>query len=790
MALRECSIDIEGTGLLNEEAIDYSSMPYKLKPTFKIHCVVLQDIKTNDIFVLYDDPQKRTPKQIKKEVEVFGTFDKPVVYMEMKHLSTVLSRCSRLIAHNGINYDYLAMALHLDCDYEVGKGGLAFQNGEWPSRDEHHYDRWDNNPINLEDTLIMSQLLNPDRFGGHSLEEWGVRLGRDKVDVVDYVCKHLDMFNLTEADIEGLGKAKKKELCKKAYFKTFTPHMIHYCIVDTILCKEVYFRLKREWGKWDWTQPYCLETMVSDIITRQSHLGFKFDEKLGKWCHKDLTNKMQEIEQVVNPQLPQRKLTKGEEGNYTPPVRQVKQDRTMSSSMQRWLERHGGHVTESREEEVGKRVIKTLTIPTKLFLYGEERDFPLPPEEAVISGLPMTLKHHTELKEYIVSLGWEPTEWNISDLTMKNQKKIRKTQEEYEASVSQYLLKKNSPFLPFVLEEAGVDSYEKLVKLLLNHNLDKPMKVLSSPKYTIGQQKELDPALEKLGEKGGFIGDVVKWLTYNHRRNAILSKVEDSISKEEDSGWLTHLRLEVDGRIPTPAVSVGCNTSRMRHIDVANVARVSSLYGEYMRALFGVGNKDFQIGYDADSLEGRVEGHYCHPYDSNDKPYVKSLTAQKPNDLHTRTASKISEVLGKEFDRDSAKSVKYGCSYGAQVNRVSKIVGCSHKDAERIFDTFWEAAKPLERLKKKVEKKWKYDWDRKYVPGIDKRKVPTRSMHSLLNSLFQSCGVIAMKYAMVWADRELKKLKLVGNVFKEDIYGRPTTNQMISYHKQHCGLVQ
>ena len=33
--------DIESTGLLNSSSIDYTSVPYKLKDSFGIHCIVV-----------------------------------------------------------------------------------------------------------------------------------------------------------------------------------------------------------------------------------------------------------------------------------------------------------------------------------------------------------------------------------------------------------------------------------------------------------------------------------------------------------------------------------------------------------------------------------------------------------------------------------------------------------------------------------------------------------------------------------------------------------------------------
>jgi len=41
--------DIEGTGLLNSETIDYKSSPYKLKDNFKFHSIVVEDHETGEL---------------------------------------------------------------------------------------------------------------------------------------------------------------------------------------------------------------------------------------------------------------------------------------------------------------------------------------------------------------------------------------------------------------------------------------------------------------------------------------------------------------------------------------------------------------------------------------------------------------------------------------------------------------------------------------------------------------------------------------------------------------------
>jgi hypothetical protein len=68
--------------------------------------------------------------------------------------------------------------------------------------------------------------------------------------------------------------------------------------------------------------------------------------------------------------------------------------------------------------------------------------------------------------------------------------------------------------------------------------------------------------------------------------------------------------------------------------------------------------------------------------------------------------------------------------------------------------------------------------------GIDKRKIPTRSKHALVNSLFQSAGVICAKRAMVLHDRALKKEGLIIDFFKDDFKNKIFCQQMVAYHDE------
>ena len=156
---------------------------------------------------------------------------------------------------------------------------------------------------------------------------------------------------------------------------------------------------------------------------------------------------------------------------------------------------------------------------------------------------------------------------------------------------------------------------------------------------------------------------------------------------------------------------------------------------------------------------------------------------------HSVLSRKISELLQREFPRSTAKSTKYGCSYNAQPARVAKTVGCDLNTGQIIFDAFWEQAFPLNELKEKMQRYWETTGQKKFLLGIDKRKLPIRSKGNVINTAFQSAGVICAKRAMVIHEQKLKTDGLIIDFWRDDWKNKEFVQQLIAYHKQHCGLV-
>lgn len=745
--------DIESTNLLNNETIDYLASPYKLKDTFKIHCIVLENHETGEIVAFHDGPKyifdgrpyiekddKYTytlKEYIAQDYTHFPLNDFPdFVNAEGRFKNTPQYRISKAVAHNGINFDWLATKLFFGLNYSV------------------KYNTWGKSKVEICDSLVLSKTLNPDRFGGHSLEDLSKKAGGDvKIDF-------------------------RKNIPVEDRFKTFAADMLYYCIYDNKANTAVYNYLMEEWGDYKkWEEPFKLELRIADIITRQEHRGFQFNLKQAEENIKDLDKKMEAARILIEPILPPKPATKGYLKAFIPPKLQFKQNGEPSSRLISFVEKHGGTLVNKNDEIV-------------LQIFGKELTLPLAEGEPICDpNVPATLNDTTHIKNWLVGLGWSPSEYKDKDLTLKSGTKIKKNEQELEKGIVDYVKQTlESNFCADRCEhlECTPETLEWKLRDRIKKSNGRGVKVLTNPSFTKGQEKEICPNLQKLGEKFPYATQIVEYLTYKHRRNSILGGGAEWEEEEEDpeynKGFLAAVRA--DGRIPTPAATCDAATSRMKHRLVANIPRVTSLYGFEMRNMFGVEvPRYFQIGYDFDSLEAKIESHYCWRYEQEPHEYCNALLLEKPNDVHTMMAKRITEVIGRKFERSPAKNVKYGITYGSQPAKVAKTIGSDLHTGELVYNAFWIAAKPLALLKEKLHDFW-VKTGKKYILGIDGRKVPTRSAHAILNSLFQSGGVICAKRAMVIYDDLIEEEGLAVDFFVDDWKNKSFVQQMIAYHDE------
>ena len=184
-----------------------------LKAT-KIHCIVAQDMETGEIY-------KYPPNKLSEGYELLANAD-------------------TLIGHNIIGFDIPMVEKFGDVDLSH---------------------------IPIIDTLVLSRLFNPNRGGGHSLENWGYILKFKKIEFQDYL--------------------------------NYSKEMMDYCVRDVQVNALVLKKLREE-SKGFSKQCIALEQSVAKIMKQQEVNGFKFDLQSALMLLAELREKKQAIEDEVH----------------------------------------------------------------------------------------------------------------------------------------------------------------------------------------------------------------------------------------------------------------------------------------------------------------------------------------------------------------------------------------------------------------------------------------------------------------------------------------------------------
>ena len=144
-----------------------------------------------------------------------------------------------LVAHNGIGFDYRVLG---------DLWGIDFR------------------PNDLVDSLVLSRLAQPDRQGGHKLEEWGERLGYPKPQHEDW--------------------------------STYSPAMAKRCDADVRITERLMDVLDQELLGFS-QESIDLEHQVARIIEQQRRNGWEFDEVNAFRLIAELSDKIGQLEKGI-----------------------------------------------------------------------------------------------------------------------------------------------------------------------------------------------------------------------------------------------------------------------------------------------------------------------------------------------------------------------------------------------------------------------------------------------------------------------------------------------------------
>lgn len=252
---------------------------------------------------------------------------------------------------NGIGFDHWMLWKYLDISFHIGK-----KSSDW----------LDYEKCQVVDLFVLSQYLNPDR-PRHGLASYGEQFGDAKIDFHD--------------------------------FSQYTEEMRVYCKQDSKLSLRVFNYLMqkaKELYKDNWIHPsFRLTQKDYYLYSAQALSGIKFDKESAIKLLAEIEVEMQELNDEVLPRLPPRGLKEGEKKFYCFPAKPFKKDGTLSSVMEKWLEKHSAKLLENGKVEA----------------YGKE--YEIEGGKILDVELPMEIKDGDDIKNWFISQGWSPTMYNF-----------------------------------------------------------------------------------------------------------------------------------------------------------------------------------------------------------------------------------------------------------------------------------------------------------------------------------------------------------------------------------------
>lgn len=358
----------------------------------------------------------------------------PALYVghEVSDALHILDSCETIVAHNGVGYD-----LPL----------LKKLFGYTPK-------------AKVVDTLLLSQLSEPDLPGGHSLDAWGERVGVPKTNYVErfiaWRSQGADDYAYADGD-EWL---------------EYNRVMGEYCEQDVLVLRSTCAALRskmheveRKCPNIKWERAEWMEHEFGKAFAEQGLHGVYIDQQHLASFHKSLEDELSSIEDEITPLLPPKiNPTLMERGKCTPPKIQFTKDGKAGALAQRWFDEIREIEIDGETKLQGRKFGEWHTLPTP----SDEEGDKLP----LSTSHKMQLSDSAELKGWLMREGWVPSFWSYKKRPDKNGK-------------------------------------------LRVQRDDKGQPVVSQPKFH--DKGVLCPNLEAMHETFPHIAKVVRWFVLRHR---------------------------------------------------------------------------------------------------------------------------------------------------------------------------------------------------------------------------------------------------------------------------------
>lgn len=693
----------------------------------KLWCIVSKDVITNELFVfhdfpelcgseVYDDYDQRTYTIPKRT----GTFDEGVQFWY-----NVANNGGRIIVHNGFAYDKPVI--------EKFYKGFITPKHAWV------------------DTLIQSKNQWYDRppvkgcKGIHGLDAWGGRFGINKPAVTDW--STMDAFKL------------------------------HRCIADVDIQLKTFLYLEKERRALakkgiDVTGGLAVDSEYVINVTKQEQNGALLDVEHIKNCLVELDSKIEELRKEIEPQLP--KTVKGK-ANGKMFKREIMEylgvkvsARTKNDVKESW--------STGKLEYVE---YKSFYKPTKAYIktekgkhyrgfhdkYGASPQFDKRTDFVAWrnSNYPKTKPKEWDVivNDYEVKtlneatcewFGLEPTDTDkvvgaftkieILDSTMNQQDVIKKFLLSLGWQPTEYTYKKDSK------------------KQLVRDN--KGQLVPNSPKLT-------EDSFESLPEGVGKM--IADYNTYCHRRRYLANE-------DDDSKGILHLKRSND-RIGCGVNVFGTATGRSSHYGIVNLPSESALYGENLRKCIIAPEDKQLVGADQKSSQLSIAAYYALNWDyyqavasgqevTEDGKYL----GQSAHCFSSRAFGLVSDDEWKEavsnqepdllksisLRRKKSKGASFGVIFGCSGKKLAGMLGVRESEGQAKKEMFLEqmgldgVADWLGNCKNKYGRSKGF-----YIPIPFGAWVYCSAPHKAINYLIQGTEAVCQKVAINYFEDQIVK---------------------------------
>lgn len=334
-------------------------------------------------------------------------------------------------------------------------------------------------------------------------------------------------------------------------------------------------------------------------------------------------------------------------------------------------------------------------------------------------------------------------------------------------SKSQYY--KDRPFTPIEHIQFNPGSRDHIAKVLKDCGWV-PTETTETGKPKVDEEVLLHVQLPD-PDKNAKVALIRDYLTVTKRTGQVA---------EGDNGWLK--LVQSDGCIHGSINPNGAVTGRCTHAtpNVTATPAVGAPYGHECRDLWGAKYwrhrwpEAVQVGSDAAGLELRCLAHFLVPYDGGayrdivldgDVHWVNTIAFGLVPEGTVRDSNDQSHSAA----RNLAKRLIYALLYGGGAATLGAIVGGGQAEGKALKAKFLAAIPAVKLLLADLDRaliadsKWcddgtqKIKWKRRWLRGLDGRKLHVRSPHSALNLLLQSAGALICKQWIIETDSIMRQ---------------------------------